>query len=310
MTVAAVVLLAGCAQTQPQAVGTADFQGWQVGFEPMEPVHVGAQATVTLDIRNAGAAARNFELWGVSLQIAALQPRGGYLLAQEGTAGPGARSLEAPDAWRVNEIGRKRYAATHFLVEPGGVVHVTQRLPWTFTSPGDYSVEALLPPEDPRTNRMVPLARYIRIPVATLRVVGTPPQAEPWGPEMEGISCRVRVAATNAEGPPALVMDIRNTGQGQLFTTQYEGVWQVEWDGTWYGWSDMIDAKSSPLLPGRTYRNIPLGLQTWKDAGGKPLAATPGMHTLRVATTCRAADGGADVRTESAAVRVTVPAAH
>jgi hypothetical protein len=307
---AAAAVVAGCADARPAAPATTDIQAWQIGFEPVAPVHVGEQATVTLDIRNAGGAARTYELWPLSLRVAAIEPAGSYLLAQEGTAGPGAQSLEAPDTGRINEVGKRRYAATHFLVQPGGVVRVTQRLPWVFVSPGDYSVEGLAPPENPRTNRAVPLNTYARIPTATVRVVGVPLQSEAWGLAAEGVSCRVRVAATIEGGPPAMVMDIRNTGKRALLTTQFAGMWQMEWDGAWYRWGEMIDAKTSPLGPGRTYRDIPLELRSaaWKNEKGEMLQLAPGPHTVRVATSCMATDGGAAVRVESAPVQITIPA--
>ena len=133
-----------------------------------------------------------------------------------------------------------------------------------------------------------------------------------WGAPVDGVAVRLRPdfrVRTPGEFP-TFSADVRNRGTRELSVYRAKEPCELEVDGQWYRWGGDIGVKSSPLPPGREYKDIHISLFTpWKSKkDSKRLTLSPGKHTVRVAFICRPAgkDAAPPVRAISNRVEIEV----
>lgn len=108
--------------------------------------------------------------------------------------------------------------------------------------------------------------------------------APTWGPEVEGLQCRLRPAKRlwSVDARVAFKLDLRNQGKRLFAFDAYEPVRadRIWLDGQWYRWPDnqTATAKVRPFAPDTELADLNLILP---QAAWLPL--TPGYHDVAVA---------------------------
>lgn len=105
-----------------------------------------------------------------------------------------------------------------------------------------------------------------------------------WGPEAEGLQCRLRPTKRSWPGDaaPTFKLDLRNRGQRLFAYAASEPVPldRVSIDGRWYKWpaSPTTAATMWPLAPGVEFTDLHIALPEQMQS-----RLTPGPHVIRVA---------------------------
>jgi hypothetical protein len=133
------------------------------------------------------------------------------------------------------------------------------------------------------------------------------PAGTNWGEPVGGVSVRLTSEKASWEWSQAVILkfSVRNQGEETVSVARNQLGGELEADGVWYSWTNVVNGPLVELAPGERLDNITVNFDSRWDYGSVPFPFGPGSRTVRFAPLARR-PGGQAIRAVSNPVEFEV----